>query len=404
MAASNGIIAMQVRPSDPDFLDLPWNLPLARWPGACSRIVEVQRGVSRHEVLFVQYRRAVYAVKELPPELGEREYGALRWLEDHGLPAVAAAGHARVRTDEGEASILLTRFLDGSLPYRALFEQAGLETYRKRLIDAMAGLLVHLHLGGFYWGDCSLSNTLFRRDAGELQAYLVDAETSEMHERLSDGQRRHDMDILEENVTGDIADVAAMLGVALAEELERTGADVRSRYESLWGEITREENLAASENWKIHERIRALNDLGFTVGEVELQATGDGSRLRMRTIVTDRDYHRHLLHAHTGLVVEDRQAALMVGEIQELRATLERAENRSVPLSVAAYRWLTERYQVAARRLAPLVGRGGDAAEVYCQMLEHKWYLSERAKRDVGHERAIEDLVKRASPGQGTER
>lgn len=404
MAVSNGIIAIQVRPGDPDFLDLPWNLPLVRWPGPCSRIVEVQRGVSRHEVLFVQYQRAVYAVKELPPELGEREYGALRWLEDHGLPAVVAAGHARVRTDEGEASILLTRFLDGSLPYRTLFEQAGLETYRKRLIDAMAGLLVRLHVGGFYWGDCSLSNTLFRRDAGELQAYLVDAETSEMHERLSDGQRRHDMDILEENVTGDIADVAAMLGVTLPEELERTGADVRSRYECLWSEITREENLAASENWKIHERIRALNDLGFTVGEVELQATGDGSRLRMRTIVTDRDYHRHLLHAHTGLVAEDRQAALMVGEIQELRATLERAENRSVPLSIAAYRWLTERYQVAAGRLAPLVGPGGDAAEVYCQMLEHKWYLSERAKRDVGHERAIEDLVKRLRPGQGTGR
>jgi hypothetical protein len=395
MAEPSGIVAMQVRPGHPDFLDLPWNEPLARWPGRCQRIVDMQRGVSRHEVLFVQYDRAVYALKELPRELGEREYASLRWLEDHGLPAVVAAGHARVRTGEGESSVLLTRFLDGSLPYRTLFEQAGLEAYRLRLIDAMAGLLVRLHLAGFYWGDCSLSNTLFRRDAGELRAYLVDAETSEAHERLSDGQRRHDLEIVEENVAGDLADVAAMLETPPSEDLDRTGQEVRARYESLWSEITREEVLLPTESWRIHERIRALNALGFTVGEVELQATGGGSRLRMRTIVTDRDYHRHLLHAHTGLDAEDRQASLMVGEVQELRATLERAENRSVPLSVAAYRWLVDRYQPAARRLSPLVGARGNAAEIYCQMLEHKWYLSERAKRDVGHERAVDDFVKR---------
>ena len=148
----NGIAAMHVHPGHPDFLDLPWDLALARWPGRCPRIVEVQRGVSRHEVLFVQYDRAVYAVKELPLQVGEREYDSLRWLEGQGLPAVVAAGHARVRTAEGEASVLLTRFLDGSLPYRTLFEQAGLEAYRERLIDAMAGLVVRLHLAGFYAG------------------------------------------------------------------------------------------------------------------------------------------------------------------------------------------------------------------------------------------------------------
>jgi hypothetical protein len=274
--------------------------------------------------------------------------------------------------------------------------------YRERLIDALAGLVVRLHLAGFYWGDCSLSNALFRRDAGELQAYLVDAETSEMHERLSDGQRRHDLEILEENVAGDLADVAALLGAPLPEDLARTGAEMAARYRSLWGEITREDVLSADESWRIHERVRDLNALGFTVGEVQLQATGDGSRLRMRTIVTDRDYHRHLLHAHTGLVAEDRQAALMVGEIQELRATLERAENRSVPLSVAAYRWLSERYQPAVRRLAGLGGGRGDPAELYCQMLEHKWYLSEHARRDVGHEAAVEDFVRRFRPGEGS--
>ena len=396
MTPAPGLQALEIRPGNPDFLDLPWSLPVGRWGERCARIVEVPRGISRHEVLFLQYDRTLYVVKELPPALGVKEYEALRWLEERELPSVHAAGHARVRQEDGEeTSVLLTRFLEGSLPFRTLFESSGLERYRARLLDAIAGLLVRLHLAGFYWGDCSLNNTLFRRDAGELQAYLVDAETAQMHETLSDGQRLQDLEILEENVTGDLLDVEAMLGVARREDPDHTGAEIRARYASLWGEVNREELVSPGESWRIHERIRKLNALGFTVGEVKLEATGDGSRLKMRTIVTDRDYHRHLLHALTGLTAEDRQAALMVNELQELRATLQRQENRSVPLAVAAYRWLSERYHPAVKKLQPLVPGRGEPQELYCQLLEHKWYLSERARRDVGLAAALEDYVKK---------
>jgi hypothetical protein len=392
----DGLIAMEIRAGNPDFLDLPWTFQVEHWKEHCKRLVEVPRGISRHEVVFVQYDKHLYAVKELPAEIGEREYLMLRWLEEQELPSVHAAGHARVRHGGDEYSVLITRFLDGSLPFRTLFENAGLQQYRARLLDAIAGLLVRLHLAGFFWGDCSLSNTLFKRDAGELQAYLVDAETAEHHQQLSVGQRQLDVAILEENVTGDLLDVAAMLGTGHADAaLDHTGAEIRGRYERLWSEVTREELLSPSESWRIHDRIRNLNALGFTVGEVKLEAIGDGSRLRMRTIVTDRDYHRNLLHALTGLNAEDRQAALMVNEMQELCATMARTENRSIPLTVAAYRWLTERYQPAAKTLAPLVGRRGEPAELYCQMLEHKWYLSEQAKHDVGFQKALDDYLQR---------
>lgn len=296
MSEKHGLSALQVRPGHPDFLDLPWTQPLLNWTTCCPRLVQVPRGISRHQVLFAQYERAIYAIKELPVELGGREYASLRWLEDLGLPSVIAAGHARVNTEEGEASILITRYLDDSLPYRTLFQNPGFERYRARLLDSIAGLLVRLHLAGFFWGDFSLSNTLFRRDAGQLQAYLVDAETSETHETLSDGQREHDLIILEENVAGELADVAAVAELPSMFDLYETGSEIRKRYEGLWDEITREETLTPAENWRIHDRIRSLNALGFSVGEVELEATGDGSRLRMRTIVTDRDYYRHQLH------------------------------------------------------------------------------------------------------------
>jgi hypothetical protein len=390
-----GLLALQLRPGHPDFLDLPWDQPLARWREHCDRIVDVPRGLSRHEVLFVEYAQGLYAVKELPVDTGEREYDALRWLESRDLPAVVPAGHARVLTSEGEASVLITRYLEASLPFRTLFQKPGLERYRERLLDAVASLLVRLHLNGFMWGDVSLSNTLFKRDAGAIQAYLVDAETAVTHEHLSDGQRAHDLEVMEENLAGELADLYAELSLPRGTDLYSTGTEVRHRYERLWGEISREEILSPDEHWRIHDRIRALNALGFSVSEVELVATGDGSTLRMRTVVTDRDYHRHQLHSLTGLVADDHQAAQLLNDLHELRATLSRSRRRDVPLAVAAYQWLTERYEPTIRRLAPLAGERGDPAELFCQVLEHKWFLSEQAGRDVGLVYSLEDFCRR---------
>ena len=395
-----GLRSLQVRPGHPDFLDLPWHLPLEDWPGHCTRLVQVQRGRSRHEVRFVSYGPAVYALKELPDPVAEHEYDMLSLLEERRMPAVTPVGRARVRhTDGREAGILVTRFLDGSLPYRTLFQNPGLRRYRDRLLDAIAGLLTRLHLTGFYWGDCSLSNTLFRRDAGELQAYLVDAETAEHHEDLGDGARRQDLMILEENVTGDLADLESFVELPGSLGAYETGSQIRERYDHLWAEVTREETIARDEQWRIQERIRKLNQLGFSVGEVEFIATGEGDRLRMRAIVTDRDYHRHQFHGVTGMLVEERQAEMMLNEIRELKATLTREMNRSVPFSVAAFHWQREHWDVAMKALAPVLATVEDPAEVYCQVLEHKWLMSERAQHDVGLPAALADYVERFKAG-----
>ena len=389
---SRGLLAAHTRPGHPDFLDLPWHLPLSAWPGSCPRIVQLERGLSRHEVVFVSYAPAIYALKEMPAGAAEREYDLLSELEKRGLPAVLPVGRARTRTTAGEElSVLTTRFLDNSLPYRTLFHAPGFDAYREPLLDAVAVLLVRLHLAGFYWGDCSLSNTLFRRDAGELRAYVVDAETSACNGPLTDAQRHQDLLIMQENLAGELADLAAAGG---AEPIGiETGRQVRERYSRLWDEISREETLTADESYRIHERIRALNALGFSVGEVELVATGEGNRLRMRTIVTDRDYHRQQLHTLTGIVAGDRQAQRMLDEIQEIRATLSLDARGEIPLSVAAYQWMRERYEPVLCRLAPLVHANSDVPELYCQLLEHKWYLSEREHHDVGLERALEDYL-----------
>lgn len=405
--------SLHLRPGHPDFLDLPWELPLSAWPRRGGRVVELPRGNSRHTVVFVGYGEALYALKALPEPVGQREWRMLRGLEERHLPAVTPVALVQPGAARGQAeaeAVLITRFLPSSLPYRTLFMSPGLARYRTRLLDAMASLLVRLHLGGFFWGDCSLSNVLFRRDAGELQAYAVDAETSELHPRLSDGQRSHDLDILEENVAGDLADLRAQLGRPLEADAPdapldelAVGRSIRERYGRLWDEVTRELVLAPRERYRIHERIRALNALGFSVGEVEVLA-GGGGQLRVRTIVTDREYHRQRLHGLLGLVAEEQQARQLLNEVRELHASLRVAGGGEVPLQAAAYRWLSERYQPTLARLEARLGPLPDPAETYCQVLEHKWFLSERARRDVGLKAAVDDYLQlRTVQAAGTE-
>jgi hypothetical protein len=387
-------LSISLRLDHPDFLDLPWHLPLSEWSGQSGRLEEVPRGLSRHPVVFVNYSGALYALKEMPKGQAEKEYNRLLEMEDQRLPAVTPVGHVQTQLSRGPASVLITRYLDRSLPYRSLFMQRGLMGYREHLLDAIAGLLVQLHLVGVFWGDCSLSNTLFRRDAGALQAYLVDAETAEIDpENFSPRLRFHDLEIMEDNVDAELLEMVAGGLVSEGIPIYDTGANIRLRYQSLWEEITREEVINPGERYRIQERIRALNSLGFSIGEVKLEGSEGGEQLRLRVFVTDRNFHRDQLFGLTGIEAEEMQARKMVNEIHEIKAILSQVNNRSTPLGVAAFHWLENRYQPVTAALQSLADQTNDFPELYCQLLEHKWYLSEKAQRDVGHEAAVEDYL-----------
>ena len=389
---------LSLRPGHPDFLDLPWSTPLSDWHQTCVRLEELPRGESRHPVVFVGYDDVLYALKELPPDLAEREYDLLRRFEELHLPSVLAVGHALTETAEGPSSVLVTRYLDHSLPYSELL---GLSSGARHesLLDSLAGLLVQLHLSGVYWGDCSLGNALFRRDAGRLQAYLVDAETSEVRPSLSRGMREHDLDIMEENLAGGLSDMLAAGRLPRDFPVFELGSSVRERYQRLWDEINKVVIIERHERYRIEERVRALNDLGFSVGEVMLEPTDKGNQLRLQAQVTDRTFHRDQLADLTGIMAEETQARRIINEIQEQRATLADERTRSVPLVVAAYHWQTRLYHPLVERLAPLISDDCPPPEAYCQLLEHKWYLSEEAGHDVGHDAAIADLLASRAAG-----
>jgi hypothetical protein len=390
-------LQLVARTGHPSFLDLPWQQPLENWES--ERLVEVVRGISRHVVRFVEYDGALYALKELPAPLAWREYRLLRALEERAMPVVEGVGVVAERGDDLDA-ILITRHLEYSLPFRTLFARGGVSDLRHRLLDAGAQLLVRLHLAGFFWGDCSLSNTLFRRDAGALSAYLVDAETGELHATLSGGQRTHDLEIARENLTGELLDVQAELGIELDRPPEETADELVARYERLWDELVREEVFGHDERYKIDERLRRLNELGFDVEELEVVGREDGYHLKLDPRVVEPGHHRRRLLGMTGLRAQENQARRLLNDLARYRAHLEEEADRPLPTSVAAARWLVDVFEPAVAAVPPELWEKRQAAEVFHELLEHRWFLSQQSGKDVGllpaAEAYVEDVLRHA--------
>ncbi|HJE50822.1 MAG TPA: DUF4032 domain-containing protein, partial [Tessaracoccus flavescens] len=301
---------------DAELIQLPWHVPLNDWP--TQHLVALPRGISRHVVRFLQVGEEIYAAKEILEEVAVQEYRLLTELKRLGVPSVDPIGVVLGRADaNGEHldPILLTRHLAFSLPYRSLFYPGVKHETVNRLLDAMVLLFARLHLTGFYWGDVSLSNILFRRDAGEFAAYLVDAETGELHDQLTDGQRAHDLQIARTNLYGEFLDLEAggILDSSLDPEwLVRT---IEDRYHQLWAELTGVEEFDGSEMYRLEGRVRRLNALGFDVAEIDVDASPDGRHIRMRPKVVEAGHHTRRLMRLTGLDAEEHQARRLLNDM-----------------------------------------------------------------------------------------
>jgi hypothetical protein len=364
-------------------LGLPWQRPLRDWDDP-RLVVARHEGLHRHVVRFVEDGGRLWAIKELPENLARREYRVLGRLAELGVPSVVVYGVVSDRGGELDAG-LITGFLEYSSTYRALFSGPRGPHPRERLVDALVLLLARLHLAGASWGDCSLSNTLFRLDAGQLAAYLVDAETAELHPQLSAGQRRTDLELAQENLLGELLDLQA--GGLLGEDVDPLAviAAVEDGYCRLWDELTAEWVFAADvAQERVRERLARLNELGFDVEEVELLDAGEGrTRLRVTTRVSEQGHHRRLLYQRTGLLTEENQARRLLNDLASFRAWLERQEGRPVPEVVATNRWLAEIYDPVVASIPPALRDKLAPAEVFHEVLEHRWYLSRRTERPV---------------------
>jgi hypothetical protein len=386
---------------DPALLDLPWHVPLEEWPA--ENLAALPRGISRHIVRFVRLSGRVIAVKEIGETVAYREYELLRQLSRIDVPSVEPVGVITGRRDpDGEPleAVLITEHLQFSLPYRALFSQSLRPDTATRLIDALAVLLVRLHLAGFYWGDVSLSNTLFRRDAETFAAYLVDAETGDLHHNLTVGQREYDLEVARVNIIGELMDLQA--GEFLEEDVDAVaiGNALAERYTELWRALTEVESFGYGERWRVQARIDRLNDLGFDVGELDITTDVDGTTVRIQPKVVDAGHHSRRLMRLTGLDVQENQARRLLNDLDEYRAATDRQREDE---AFVAHDWLTEIFEPAVRSVPKKFRKKLEPAQIYHELLDHRWFLSQQQHRDVPMPDVVKSYVENVLPDRPDE-
>ena len=376
---------------DSALLDLPWQLPLEHWPE--ENIAALPKGLSRHTVRFAHLSSYVIAIKETLPELAVREYEMLKSLQKLDVPCVEPFAIIKNRKDdEGNElpAVLITRHLKFSLPYRAMWSQGLRPETATRLVDALALLLVRLHIAGFFWGDVSLSNTLFRRDAGSFAAYLVDAETGQLYDSgLSNGQRENDLEIARVNIAGELMDLVASGRAKPGVDPNATSERIVSKYKELWVELTAAEVFSKDERWRITQRVERLNELGFDIEELMIKTEENGRSVKIQPKVVDAGHHARRLIRLTGLDVEENQARRLLNDLDAFKVKFDAEADEEV----MAHRWLSEVFEPVVKAIPREYSGKLEPAEVFHQVLEHRASLAETQQKGVPLADAVNSYV-----------
>jgi hypothetical protein len=231
---------------------------------------------------------------------------------------------------------------------------------------------------------------LFRRDAGAFAAYLVDAETSELHDRLTNGQREHDLTIARTNLYGEFSDLEAGGLLDMALDPLVLVETIEGRYRELWDELTGVEEFNTGEMHRIESRVRRLNALGFDVAELDITTDFAGSTVRIQPKVVDAGHHSRRLIRLTGMDTEENQARRLLNDLDYYRAF---TDQQGADEAIVAHEWLTDRFEPIVQSVPMDLRAKLEPAELYHEMLEHRWFLSERAGAEVSMEEAAESYV-----------
>ena len=378
-------------------------MPLEEWPE--DILAALPRGISRHVVRFVRLSGRVLAVKEIKADIARREYEMLRSLNRLRMPCVEpfAVVSGRIGLDGSRSTpASITRHLQFSLPYRALYSQNLRKGTAVRLIDALAVLLVRLHLAGLLVGRrVAVEHPVPPRRRRRSPPTSSTPRPASCAQRLSDGQREHDLEIARVNIAGELMDLEA--GGLLQEDRDPIDISERIvlRYRELWDELTGTELIDDTERWRVDDRIRRLNALGFDVDELEITTDIDGTSIQIQPKVVDAGHHSRRLLRLTGLDVRENQARdCSTTSTRSAAATGRQGEDEEI----VAHEWLRRRvYEPVTRRVPRALVAKLEPAEVFHEVLEHRWYLAERAQHDIPIEQAIDDYIASVLPGKPDE-
>lgn len=354
-------------------LPLPWHSSLDAWGDSGISFIPVKSGLSRHVVRFIESGEKRFAVKETSLESAQREFANYVQLVKREIPTLIPVGVVSryegteiVSTKVGQqpqvrdTGYIVTELMEKVIPDSFLFKRGFTKENRNKIWDAVIRLFIQLHSRGIYWGDASLANMLIRFETevvpelGKrtlLTAILADAETVEIHPAISDSLRMADVEFFLESMLWTEADLRASGIVRDPMITERDQAYIMASYK---GRFAVEQEIASFE-------LVTHIDVDKLLGNFDVKGYGK----------------------------------LLLQHIQEHKWYVSERKGREVTLIEAAEDWYKEIFKPVCKIFHDqgLLEFFPDktASSLYVEIMEHKYFMSEREKKDVGLVAALED-------------
>jgi Domain of unknown function (DUF4032) len=384
--------------------NFPWHVPLEQWPEHGVIPLEIRRGESRHPVIFVESGGARYAIKETAPYMAQREINNLRAIEHRGIPVLSPIGtvtvaappvlleehgpDGRPQYTSGDRGYTVTRLAPRVVPHSVLFSLPFTRRTKRRLLEAVAVLLVELHEHGVYWGDPSLANVLIRIDGRSILAIMADAETAELFSGpVSKGLREQDIASFGESLMWQAEDLRQARRLPEEEEVldEEDFHYFERRYRWLRREHAR---LMASPSfptlYQVQRLLEGLNQWGYSL----LGTTGHA--LQGFVTVLPGWYSRRI-HDLLGITVPRAYVRRFYNMILGHQAIMSNNEGRNVSLEEAARDWYTRYHLPTILLLRKLLTGRQDPMKAYFSITDHKWKLSRKAGHEIPLDEAAVD-------------
>lgn len=357
---------------------LPWELPLGDWRDSSKvKHLNIRKGLSRHLVIFVEVDRFKLAIKETSARTACKEIAHFEEMQRRQIPTLLPIGTV-IRTEapmfestpfgvqkiENRIGHTITLLAEKVLPDSLLYGRGFKTENRNKIWNAVARLFATLHLNGIYWGDASLANMLiqFRKERvpklGKItviKAYLSDAETVEIPGFLSDSLKEMDLEFFFESMDW------------VLEDLRQAG-------------ITRGPLDTATDKKYIRHQYDKLIAIHDEIVEFERK-----THLKVK--------------AQMGEFSEEGYSETMLKHIEEHKWYIAENDDGAVSLPQAARDWYINVFLPICNSFKDqnLLEQfpGKTATDLYVEIMQNKYFLSEKEGGDVGFLFALEDYCQK---------
>jgi hypothetical protein len=171
-----------------------------------------------------------------------------------------------------------------------------------------------------------------------------------------------------------------------------TALSVIERYERLWELLTAPQTMGEDEWWRIEQRLRKLNELGFDVAQIQINEKDGDPKVMVQTQVVDAGHHRRRLFSLTGIDVQENQARRILNDLDTYRSQAVMPQTE-VDEDTVAHHYVTDVYDPVIEAIPRALAEKLEPAEVFHEVLEHRWFLSQAAGREVSMEQATQSYL-----------